>query len=367
MSDRVLVVAYSGATVELRQFTPILIFSIATAFGPVFAQPNAQNSVHRVSRLTVNSGADTGNTPPLCEGQSGLITLRIVPNVAEAVLAPSESSNSQHVLRVGVLTPRLPQSIITDCNGNGIPDECDIENGTSEDCNGNGSPDECEPVLPSPPIADPFAVPRCRFLSVFMPPTSGGQFAIRVTLTSLHRVVPPYTAAPSIAFTAFEGQQRWVGPPAQYRESTANSTLFWGSTLQCTPHYQDWSTVGLVHVTGSEIVPSSVYDVQAIDISCQGNEDSCTAVSCSVEIKTSRWGDVETPFNPPSPTTQPDIGDISALVNKFRSALGAPIKARTKLQPAIPDMSTDVDFRDIAMCVDAFRGLGYPFTISTCP
>ena len=31
-----------------------------------------------------------------------------------------------------------------DCNGNGIADETDISNGTSEDTNGNGVPDECE-------------------------------------------------------------------------------------------------------------------------------------------------------------------------------------------------------------------------------
>ena len=31
-----------------------------------------------------------------------------------------------------------------DCNGNGIPDQEDIANGTSADCNDNGVPDECE-------------------------------------------------------------------------------------------------------------------------------------------------------------------------------------------------------------------------------
>jgi len=31
-----------------------------------------------------------------------------------------------------------------DCNANGVPDECDIEDGTSNDVNGNGIPDECE-------------------------------------------------------------------------------------------------------------------------------------------------------------------------------------------------------------------------------
>ena len=34
-----------------------------------------------------------------------------------------------------------------DCNGNGIPDDEDISNGTSADCNQNGIPDECEIVL----------------------------------------------------------------------------------------------------------------------------------------------------------------------------------------------------------------------------
>ena len=33
-----------------------------------------------------------------------------------------------------------------DCNANGVPDECDIADGTSPDFNGNGIPDECEPV-----------------------------------------------------------------------------------------------------------------------------------------------------------------------------------------------------------------------------
>jgi hypothetical protein len=34
-----------------------------------------------------------------------------------------------------------------DCNGNGIPDQIDIANGTSTDCNLNGIPDECDPLV----------------------------------------------------------------------------------------------------------------------------------------------------------------------------------------------------------------------------
>ena len=39
----------------------------------------------------------------------------------------------------------LFDSTSQDCNGNGIPDECDISSASSSDVNGNGIPDECEP------------------------------------------------------------------------------------------------------------------------------------------------------------------------------------------------------------------------------
>ncbi len=39
----------------------------------------------------------------------------------------------------------LPGVDISDCNGNGFDDGCDIADGTSEDCDGNGVPDKCDP------------------------------------------------------------------------------------------------------------------------------------------------------------------------------------------------------------------------------
>lgn len=38
----------------------------------------------------------------------------------------------------------LQAGISADCNANLVPDECDIGVGTSEDCNANGAPDECD-------------------------------------------------------------------------------------------------------------------------------------------------------------------------------------------------------------------------------
>ena len=47
-----------------------------------------------------------------------------------------------------LLTPKTAAG--ADCNQNGVPDECDIEDGTSEDCNGNSIPDLCEIVEGEP-------------------------------------------------------------------------------------------------------------------------------------------------------------------------------------------------------------------------
>lgn len=179
-------------------------------------------------------------------------------------------------------------------------------------------------------------------------------------------------------FTGFEGQVRWVGPPTQYVESTSNATPFRAASLQCTPFYHDWNTVGLLHVTGSAIVPSSVYFAERVSVACQGVEDSpnCVSggslVSPQLHIKTTRWGDVAEAYNPPAITAQPDVADISALVSKFRSAPGAPIKARALLagDDAFGNITTlgqDMSFTHIAACVDAFRGKPYPYTIAACP
>jgi hypothetical protein len=113
-----------------------------------------------------------------------------------------------------------------------------------------------------------------------------------------------------------------------------------------------------------------------VAIACQGREDDpdCAPgganVSSQLEIKTTRWGDVEQPFNPPSPTAQPDLADVAALVNKFRNAAGAPIKARALLIGkdgfGTMDIAEEFNFTHIAACVNAFRGQNYPHKIGRC-
>ncbi len=214
---------------------------------------------------------------------------------------------------------------------------------------------------------------RCRFLS-FKPGLFPEQKAIRVRLVSLHHVNPPYTGGPSVPFASFEGQYRWVGPPTQYVESTGTNVPLYASSLQCTPHYQDWSSLGYLHVTGSAIVPSSQYDLQFVPASCVGNEDACADISSPLSLATTRWGDIELEFNPPAGSAQPDFGDVAAMVNKFKSAPGAPIKARALLagDDAFGNISPstlglDLSFSHISACVDSFRGKPYPFSIQSCP
>jgi hypothetical protein len=216
-------------------------------------------------------------------------------------------------------------------------------------------------------------IDKCRHIS-FVPGNAGANTAIRINLTSLHHVNPPYNVGPSVPFSSFEGQVRWAGPPAQFIESSASGVTFHSSMLQCAPHYQDWGSILRLHLTGSAIVPSSIYDVEVLSDSCMGNEAGCAAILDSFTINTTRWADVAAPYNPPDTTAQPNISDVLAMVSKFRSSAGAPIKARVLIAGSEPfgnisvqTMTNDFDFTHIASCVDAFRGKPYPYTIEACP
>jgi hypothetical protein len=208
------------------------------------------------------------------------------------------------------------------------------------------------------PAAEEVPYSKSRAIS-FQPGNVDQSTALRVRLVSLHHPDPPYPGGFAGDFSTLEDQFRWAGPPTQYIESQSNPTPFTASVLQCTPYFADWGTVGLLHLFGAEVVPSSVYEVQVISEGCP--IDSAFTYSAGMQVVTGRWGDIETPFHPPATSQQPDLGDISAMVNKFRSAAGAPIKARSAISGLIPDLSSDLDFGHISACVVAFRGAGYPY------
>ncbi len=71
----------------------------------------------------------------IAEGTSGDCNGNHVPDECDISGGTSNDCN-------GNSTP--DECELTDCNGNGFLDECDIANGTSQDCNGNDVPDECD-------------------------------------------------------------------------------------------------------------------------------------------------------------------------------------------------------------------------------
>ncbi len=208
-------------------------------------------------------------------------------------------------------------------------------------------------------VSEPIPTAKSRAIS-FVPGNAGQMTALRVRMISLHHPSPPYSSGPTIDYSALEGKFRWVGPPTEYVESTSTQVPLVAAELQCAPFYADWGTVGLLHVFGAEIVPSSEYEVQAISEGCPIG--SSYTYSPAFQVVTGRWADIELPFNPPSDIRQPDLGDVSALINKFKNVPGAPIKARSVLVGTIPSLTNDLDFGHISACVDAFKGAPYPFS-----
>lgn len=269
-----------------------------------------------------------------------------------------------------------------DCNSNTLLDRCDLSSGTSIDTNFNSLPDECETpmeVVP-PPLAE-----KTRALTFTAPPLNtassvSGQTAIRVSMVDLqdpNPANPPCCPAPN--FGAYEvstcaapgeaaGCARWVGLPRYYLESSGNPLMgaLKASRLQCTPFYHDWPVEGMIHVVGSDLVPSSLYEVTVLSSICKGVEDTCTVVSLPTPFATHRSGDVAGPFNPPSTSIQPDALDVVGMVNRFRNLAGSPPKVAARIQPNVIDLNEDVNALDIVAVVDGFRGLAFPFS-GPCP
>jgi hypothetical protein len=50
---------------------------------------------------------------------------------------------------------------------------------------------------------------------------------------------------------------------------------------------------------------------------------------------------------------------VVAILDKFRNHTGAPLKARTDLEPSLPDLK--INITDVMYAIEAFTGEGYPF------
>jgi len=137
-----------------------------------------------------------------------------------------------------------------------------------------------------------------------------------------------------------------------------------GAPLQCTttPNSQTWTT-GVLHLWGQAIVPGSTYNIRM----CDPSGTNCSAVP--LLVATAKWGDVIRGFGGGS---QPNFGDVSAIVAKFGNVTSAPSTPRTDIvgpqAPATPNTPNQgTNFADVSNDVSAFSGFPYPYTVLACP
>ena len=249
-----------------------------------------------------------------------------------------------------------------DCNANGVADVCDILSGQSEDADGDGRPDECLCFIASKALADPVG-PKNRMLS-FAAGDFGRNQGIRVTLREL--------PAP---FDVHNGSSYWVGAPSIVSENAGvtdpklapDAGTLAVASLQCDPHFRDWSALGTVHISDELIIPSGFYEIQIIGDECSlANEGHYSA---GLAVFTSDWGDVVTDCST-VPCGVPDgsvdvVTDVTAILDKFRNVADGLGKARADLEPETPDLIINIS--DVSFALQAFRGLPYPFPVPFDP
>ncbi len=263
---------------------------------------------------------------------------------------------SQGVFSGGTTVENLD---LAPCLPDGEVDADDIA--SVQDAYAGGSfpcPVACEACLSiDPPQAEPNGAPKNRNIS-FMSGNPGWRTAIRVRFSDLP---PPHDAA--------NGRTMWVGEPQEVSENAAKIDpseapgwpTFVAATLRCEPYYADWSALGTVHVYQEGIIPGAVYELQTIDEVCDIADDS--NYSAPLQATTSLWGDivkdcVTTPCGPPDGSVDV-VTDVTAVLDKFRNLVGAPIKAKCDLEPDRPDLI--INIADVTYILDAFRGFEYPF------
>lgn len=203
----------------------------------------------------------------------------------------------------------------------------------------------CEDIacLKSGPVQpDSTGILKSRYIS-FIPDNPGLETAIRVTLFDLD------------IFGAMNGEIRWVGPPQEFPESHSAEPTFMASQLMCEPHFQDWGSVELLSVYGTEIVPFSAYSLQTIVNQCGIMDESLYSIP--VIIFTGKWCDAIEPFYAGSGSLT-NINDVLAIVGKFLGKL-KPLKSSSQFKPNLLDPSVAVSINDVLAVVNAFLGQVY--------
>jgi len=184
---------------------------------------------------------------------------------------------------------------------------------------------------------------KSRFITVDPGANSAGSAtSLQVTIASMP------------LFPEREGEVWWAGPSQTIPNAPHTSALGAGLVCVTTPSHAEVWAPGVLHLFGGAVIPGSRYEVRVCDAGGTNCSDPLT-------VATGLWGDVVANFGG---SGQPNFGDISALVDKFKALAFAPDTVRTDLMSAgseAVDFATN--FADISADVDAFRGVDYPFDV----
>lgn len=148
------------------------------------------------------------------------------------------------------------------------------------------------------------------------------------------------------------------------------------ASLQCDPFFTNWSSLGTVHTYGRIVIPGAVYELEAVDDTCDAGGGPVN-FSPALVIENPRWGDLAGPFvlqleqwSVPDGTA--DIGvDVPALLAAFLGKPGAPDKFRADWEGTNPAdrslLDGVVNVGEVVRGIDAFKGKLYPFDPPVIP
>ncbi len=229
-----------------------------------------------------------------------------------------------------------------DCNSNGIPDECDAAEGTSSDVNGNGVPDECEPP-PAMACAPPDGISKNRYVS-FEPANGAFTVAYQVELTD------------SAYFPDSRGVLGWVAEPDENAVARITAVPYFSAT---------WPAV--LHLGDCGVVPVAMYELRSTVDGTMFSDP--LAVSTIAQPTPKMWGDVVGEFDGSAwtgPNGESNMDDVMAAVQRFRHIAGAPPLIWVDVDAEVPNGVSN--FTDILRIVQGFKGEDYPFSAPMdCP
>jgi hypothetical protein len=228
----------------------------------------------------------------------------------------------------------ISQGTSEDCNTNGVPDECDIADGTSQDCNlntvpdecdiaagtsldtnENGIPDECEPDSPMAPEPEPGGpscadAADCTGAYLGADCVAGTCYVLKNRYLSIDPTVNTGAVAYQVEiveaadYPTAEGRTWWVDAPTCFDwsanvmdpppnpECQGGDYMGWVSHLTTVPVTRVW-TESPLHISDCGVAPAIAYAVRASgDDGATWSDPLAIPTAHDPEGEAQSWGDL---------------------------------------------------------------------------